>query len=407
MSGKMLTRRFGRTGLQLPVFSCGGMRYQYQWQDRPLSEIPAENQANVEATIGRAIDLGINHIETAHGYGSSERQLGKVLEQLDREKLVIQTKVSPQADPGRFEAQFEESLERLRLDHVDLFSLHGINNEEILSWSLRPGGCFDVAQKLRERGRCRFVGFSTHGSTDLILKAIRHGEARVGAGFDYVNLHWYFIFQRNWEAILEAGLRDMGVFIISPSDKGGRLYQPPPTLTQLCAPLSPMVFNDLFCLSHPGVHTLSLGAARPSDFEEHLKVLPMLDSPQQYLRPVIARLRAQMLEKTGFPDPEAILPGLPRWEDTPRHYNLPIMLWLRNLARGWDMMDYARMRYNMLKNAGHWFPGNKPTSPDEVDETELLAVLGEHPQRALIPELVRDCARLLHGEEQKRLSQGD
>ena len=68
----------------------------------------------------------------------------------------------------------------------------------------------------------------------------------------------------------------MGVFIISPSDKGGQLYNPPAKLVDLCQPLSPMVFNDLFCLSHPQIHTLSLGAARPTDFDEHLKTLPII-----------------------------------------------------------------------------------------------------------------------------------
>ena len=43
----------------------------------------------------------------------------------------------------------------------------------------------------------------------------------------------------------------MGVFIISPNDKGGKLYEPPPKLTELCAPLTPMQFNDLYCLARP------------------------------------------------------------------------------------------------------------------------------------------------------------
>lgn len=47
-------RRFGRTELQMPVFSCGGMRYQHKWQDLPMSEIPDENQLNLEATIRRS-----------------------------------------------------------------------------------------------------------------------------------------------------------------------------------------------------------------------------------------------------------------------------------------------------------------------------------------------------------------
>jgi uncharacterized protein len=75
----MLYRRFGRTELQMPVFSCGGMRYQFKWQDVSPGEISPDNQENLEATIGRAIELGINHIETARGYGTSEMQLGQIL----------------------------------------------------------------------------------------------------------------------------------------------------------------------------------------------------------------------------------------------------------------------------------------------------------------------------------------
>ena len=107
----MLYRRFGRTELQIPVFSCGGMRYQFAWQDVPLDEIPDENQANLEQTIRKSVALGINHIETARGYGSSERQLGLILPQLDRKKLIVQTKIAPQSDAHAFVAQFHESLE--------------------------------------------------------------------------------------------------------------------------------------------------------------------------------------------------------------------------------------------------------------------------------------------------------
>ena len=70
---------------------------------------------------------------------------------------------------------------------------------------------------------------------------------------------------------------DMGVFIISPNDKGGKLYEPPPKWVELCAPLTPMQFNDLYCLARPEVHTLSCGAARPRDFEEHVRGLEQLD----------------------------------------------------------------------------------------------------------------------------------
>src|SRR5437016_6617717 len=85
---RMKYRRFGRTELAMPVFSCGGMRYQFKWQDVDPRDVPRENQANLEATIHRAVELGINHIETARGYGSSEMQLGNVLPTFERDKLI-------------------------------------------------------------------------------------------------------------------------------------------------------------------------------------------------------------------------------------------------------------------------------------------------------------------------------
>ena len=75
------------------------MRYQHKWQDVPLSEIPDDNQRNLEATIRRSLELGINHIETARFYGSSEVQLGQVLPKLNRQDYIFQTKVAPVANP--------------------------------------------------------------------------------------------------------------------------------------------------------------------------------------------------------------------------------------------------------------------------------------------------------------------
>src|SRR5436309_12035234 len=149
----MQYRRFGRTELQIPVFSCGGMRYQYKWQDVPENEIPPENQENLEATIERSLELGINHIETARGYGTSEMQLGRILPRLPRDKMIVQTKIAPFATAREFRDTFETSMAYLKLDHVDLLTLHGVNNAELLDWSLRKGGCLEEARKLQREGR--------------------------------------------------------------------------------------------------------------------------------------------------------------------------------------------------------------------------------------------------------------
>lgn len=392
----MQYRRFGRTELQMPVFSCGGMRYQYKWQDLPQSEIPEANQRNLEATIRRSFELGINHIETARGYGSSEMQLGKILPQLPREKLIYQTKISPLADPLDFRRKFKQSLNFCQLDYVDLLGLHGINNEATFHDALRPGGSIEEAKKLKAEGKVRHIGFSTHGSTEIIIKAIQTGE------FDYVNLHWYYINQWNWSAIEAARQQDMGVFIISPSDKGGHLYNPPQKLVELCQPLSPMVFNDLFCLSYPQVHTLSLGAANPTDFDEHLKVLPLLDKADEILPPILERLEKEAIAVLGKDWYENWKIGLPSHEDTPGNINLPVILWLRNLALAYDMIEYGQARYNLLSNAGHWFPGAKA---NQIDKLDLQPCLQNSPYAEKIPSLLTETDKLLGGAPVKRLSQ--
>ena len=392
----MLYRRFGRTELQIPVFSCGGMRYQYKWQDVPSEEIPQKNQENLEATIRKSLEIGINHIETARGYGTSEIQLGKILPKFSREKLIVQTKVGPKADAKEFQKTLEQSLNNLQLDHIDLLGIHGINNTETLENTIRPGGCLDIARKFQAQGKVKFIGFSTHGPTDIIVEAINTNQ------FDYVNLHWYYINQSNWAAIEAATRHDMGVFIISPSDKGGRLYDPPEKLVKLCAPLSPMVFNDLFCLSYPQVHTLSLGASKPSDFDEHLKTLNLLDKTSEILPPIINKLEQELIDIFGENWAKTWHIGLPKHEETPGNVNIPMALWLRNLAVAYDMTEYAKMRYNLLGKGGHWFPGNKA---NEIDNLDLKSCLQNSPHADKIPKILAEVDDMLGGEEVKRLSQ--
>jgi len=390
----MQYRRFGKTELQ--VFSCGGMRYQYKWQDLPLKDIPPDNQENLEATIRKSVELGINHIETARFYGTSEIQLGQILPKFPRDKLIIQTKISPEEDSQIFRANFDKSLSYLNLDYVDLLGLHGINTPELFDASMRSGGCLDEAKKLQKEGKVRFIGFSTHAPTDLIIKTIQTNE------FDYINLHWYWIYQNNWEAILEANRHDMGVFIISPSNKGGMLYQSPPKLVNLCQPLSPLVFNNLFCLSRPEVHTLSIGAQKPTDFDEHLNTLPLLGQGEELLPPIIHRLENEAKEVLGEEWLNTWQIGLPHHEKTPGNINIPMILWLRNLALVYDLVEYGKMRYNLLGNGGHWFPGQKA---DKLADFDLTNCLVNSPYKEIIPQLLAEAESLLGGEEVKRLSQ--
>ncbi len=369
-------RRFGKTELQLPVLTFGAMR---------IPDPVGEDQAL--ATIHRAVEAGLTHLETARFYGNSEDLLGKVLQDIPRDQVILTTKIPP-CPADAYRMLLEQSMKKLGVDYLDNLDVHGLNNDEMYEYTFRADGALEGARKAMDDGLVGHLGFSTHAPLEFILKCLDTDE------FESMNVHYYYMRQRNLAAVQRAHEKDMGVLIISPSDKGGKLYAPTDVLTELCAPYSPVGLNHRFCLTTPGVTTCTVGAAHPDELDLHLAIAdggPERTAEEQRLIDGLTAGKVQGVGATYCTECYDCLP-------CPEKIDIPEILRYRNLAVAFDMTDYGNYRYDMLGNADHWQPGVNATACTKCGDC-----LPRCPEKLDIPTLLFDTHDRLAGEGGQRL----
>ncbi len=170
----METRTLGRTGLKVSVlgFGCGAVG----------GLMVRGSPADQERAVARAIELGVNYFDTAamYGNGESERNLGRVLKSLKPE-IRVGTKVRvPAGERGNIAlavaTSLEASLQKLQLDHVDLFQLHNHIAREGRDSDLTPemvlGEVVPAFERLREQGKTRFYGITAVGDTPALHQVV-------------------------------------------------------------------------------------------------------------------------------------------------------------------------------------------------------------------------------------------
>jgi aryl-alcohol dehydrogenase-like predicted oxidoreductase len=199
----MQTRRLGRIGHMSSVLLYGG------------AALSAVSEEDADRSIRQALDAGINHFDTAAGYGDSELHLGRWMPEI-RDRIFLATKTGDRAAGDAFES-IRRSLERLRVDSVDLIQLHAIGDLEDLGSATGSGGAVEGAVRARDEGLVGAIGVTGHG---MRAPAV-HLEALRRFPFDTVLTPFNYrlarepSYLRDFDALAaETQERDVGLMVI-------------------------------------------------------------------------------------------------------------------------------------------------------------------------------------------------
>jgi aryl-alcohol dehydrogenase-like predicted oxidoreductase len=259
----IIKRKLGKTGLELPVVSMGVMR-----SDSP-------------ALVKAALDMGIKHFDTAQRYqeGKNEIMLGEVFKAYPRDSFTIATKIIPEdvdrdtgiIGPGATSeallSKMEISLQQLQMDYVDILYIHGVSHREVV----HHPEFLEALQILKQQGKVRFVGVSTHRNEPDVIQAITESDV-----YDVV-LTAYNFMQAHRDQLKEkiAQAAEKGIGIIGMKSMAGGFLDKERTKPVNCKAALKWVLQD------PNVHTTIPGITTFDQLAENVSVMENLEMTEE------------------------------------------------------------------------------------------------------------------------------
>jgi len=267
-SGSILQRAFGGSGVRVSALGLGGHH---------LGD--AKDQQTAEQIVREAIDGGVTFFDNCWEYhrGKCEDWMGGALKGR-RDKVFLMTKVCTHGREKRIAMRMlEQSLNRLRTDHLDLWQIHGVSFENDPDLFMRPNGAAEALEQAKKEGKVRFTGFTGHKDPGMHLKMIQ-----TGFPFDAVQMPLnafdasFHSFQK--QVVPEAVRRGMAVLGMKP-------------FSGTADPLKKGVVTPeealRYAMSVPGVTVTITGMDKPEIVRQNLQIAqtfkPMQDAEMEAL----------------------------------------------------------------------------------------------------------------------------
>jgi len=165
-------RPLGKTGVELSIVGLGGI------------VVMDTLQLSANNMVAEAFDRGINYFDVAPSYGNAEERLGPALEPY-RQRVFLACKTGKRDQDGAA-AELEQSLKRLRTDHLDLYQLHAMTTKDDLEKAFGPGGAMETFVAARKAGKVRFLGFSAHSVETALATMDRFNFDTILFPFNFV-----------------------------------------------------------------------------------------------------------------------------------------------------------------------------------------------------------------------------
>jgi len=260
---KIITRKLGNTGIEVPVVSMGVMR--------------ADNPNLVRAVL----KAGIKHFDTAHGYqgGNNELMLGEVFKEYPRDSFIIGTKISPDGydrstgtyGPGLTKEgiieKFETSLKRLQMDYVDILYLHGVRIKETILNEIIA----DAFTEIKKQGKAKHLGISTHSNEPEVIQAIIDSDI-YEIVLTAINFKQGHVGEIKEKIALAA---EKGIGIIGMKTMAGAFIDRDRTMPINCKAALKWVLQD------PNVHTTIPGITNIEQLTENISVMENLNLTEE------------------------------------------------------------------------------------------------------------------------------